>query len=143
MSGKGSAINTCFGLKLQEGINGCNLISVYMMQFCLFLNLQVQLTLIYYLVEEIRPHSDIGKTIGNLGFYANLTLIVLDLFLGSSMDIFGRKALSLFGFFVASIALISMPLCRKVYPGLLICRLLLSVGLLPASNSPFVIDYVD
>lgn len=48
---------------------------------------------------------------GNLGFYSDLTLIVLDLFLGSSMDIFGRKALSLVGFAMAALALTLMPLC--------------------------------
>ena len=68
---------------------------------------------------------------------------MLDLLLGTSMDIFGRKGVSLVGFALASLALTMMPSCHKVYPGLLICRLLLAIGLLPASNSPFIIDYVD
>lgn len=30
------------------------------MSFCLFLNVQIQLTLVYYLVEEIKPRADVG-----------------------------------------------------------------------------------
>ena len=76
------------------------------------MNLQVQLTLIYYLVEEISPDADVGQIVGNLGFYSDLTLIVLDLLLGTSMDIFGRKGVSLVGFALASLALTMMPSCH-------------------------------
>ena len=94
-------------------------------------------------MNEISPDADAGQIVGNLGFYSDLTLIVLNVLLGTLMDIFGRKGVSLVGFTLASMALVMMPLCHRIYPGLLICRLILAIGLLPASNSPFIIDYVD
>ena len=95
-----------------------------------------------YLIYELNPSIDSGKVVGNLGFYADITVVLLDLVLGYLMDLFGRKALSLGGFAIAGGAQIILPLCGRIYPGMLICRIILSVGLLPALNTPFVLDYV-
>ena len=130
-------------VKLQFGVNKCNLLSLYLFQFILSMVLQVQITLLSYLVYEISPGSNSGKVVGNLGFYADITVVLLDLVLGLMMDFFGRKALSLCGFIIAGTAQIVMPLCLRIYPGMLICRILIAVGLLPALNTPLVLDYVQ
>ena len=67
---------------------------------------------------------------------------MLDLVLGSLMDLFGRKTLSLSGFIIAGGAQIIMPFCPQIYPGMLICRILIAVGVLPGLNTPLVLDYV-
>ena len=105
--------------------------------------LQIQITLLSYLLYETDPTKDSGRVVGNLGFYADITVVLLDLILGSLMDLFGRKALSLVGFAIAGVAQIIMPICPRIYPGMLICRILLAVGLLPALNTPLVLDYVQ
>ena len=133
---------SCCAVKLQLGVNRCNLLSLYLFQFILSMVLQVQITLLSYLIYEISPDSNTGKVVGNLGFYADITVVLLDLVLGYAMDLFGRKTLSLTGFIIAGAAQIIMPVCPKIYPGMLICRILIAVGLLPALNTPLVLDYV-
>ena len=96
----------------------------------------------YLVYANFGPNVNAGKIVGNLGFYSDISVVLLDLILGSLMDLFGRKYLSLTGFIIAGAAQIIIPFSKKIYPGMLICRILISVGILPGLNTPFVLDYV-
>jgi len=58
------------------------------------------------------------------------------------MDLFGRKFLSLGGYMVAAAALISLPYMKSIYPGVLLCRMSIAMGILPSLATPLHIDYV-
>mmetsp|Transcript_27078 Transcript_27078/g.36877 ORF Transcript_27078/g.36877 Transcript_27078/m.36877 type:complete len:80 (-) Transcript_27078:904-1143(-) len=63
--------------------------------------------------------------------------------LGAVMDLCGRKIPSIGGYLICGLTLILMPYFHKVYPELLLFRILLSTGMLPAISSPLVVDYVQ
>ena len=59
------------------------------------------ITLLSYLVSSKFPDVNPGGVVGDLGFYADIAVVLLDLVLGYLMDLFGRKILSLGGFILA------------------------------------------
>jgi hypothetical protein len=46
---------------------------------------------------------------GDIGFYAEWTIIAMDLFLGTILDIFGRKYPTIIGFILAGLSIILIP----------------------------------
>ena len=80
---------------------------------------------------------------GNCGFIAELFVIGLDLFLGIIFDTLGRKPPTVFGFILCGLSIMAVPLFTKVYPGFLIMRILMSLGIIPGVNNPLLPDYID
>jgi MFS family permease len=64
-----------------------------------------------------------GEVSGNLNFYADLLLAIGEFAIGFLLDYFGRKTLSIIGFFVYGTCMMASPYAGNVYPGLL-CVLL-------------------
>ena len=65
-----------------------------------------------------KPSADAGKIAGSLNFYADLSLAVVEIGIGFILDYFGRKALSIVGFFVYGLIMMAGPHIPKIYPGL-------------------------
>lgn len=60
------------------------------------------------------------------------------------MDAIGRKWLVIGGLFLTGTSLILMPLFNlKVFPYLYILRIVEEIGMVPSTNSPLYIDYVQ
>lgn len=90
------------------------------------------------------PQTEAGKVAGNLGFYAALTNLALELVMGSILDALGRKWVTAVGFLVTGTALCFMPLFDfTVFPYLYILRILVGVGAMPMINSPLYLDYIQ
>lgn len=90
------------------------------------------------------PENEVGKVAGNLGFYGALSVIVCELSIGWIMDAFGRKWVTIIGFFTTGVAVSMMPMFDfGVFPYMYILRVLQEMGLTPLINSPFFIDYVQ
>jgi len=86
--------------------------------------------------------NEAGHIAGTLGFYSDLMLVSCELILGYSMDLFGRKGLSLAGYLIAAAALITIPYMKTIYPGVLLCRMSIAIGILPSLATPLHVDYV-
>lgn len=85
-----------------------------------------------------------GETSGSLNFYADLSLAVVEFAIGFLLDYFGRKTLSIVGFFVYGACMMASPYVGTIYPGVLCVMLaqkLFGLGLV--MNSPFLADYVN
>lgn len=65
-----------------------------------------------------------GEIAGSLNFYADLSLALVAFLIGFLLDYFGRKVLTIIGFFVYGICVVASPYWGAVYPGLL-CTMLL------------------
>lgn len=79
---------------------------------------------------------------GNCGFYAEIAVIVLSLVLGVIFDTVGRKAPTVFGLWLAGSSIIATPFLTTVYPGFLLMRIFMSLGVIPGINTPLLPDYV-
>ena len=85
--------------------------------------------------------DDTGKVIGNLGFIGDIGSVSSEFVIGSAMDLFGRKGITVFGLFVAGLGLAAQPLPSQIgwlYP----LRVISCVGVIPALYTPYTVDYV-
>jgi MFS family permease len=80
--------------------------------------------------------------IGDVGMYLDICSIIMNLILGVSMDIIGRKLLIIVGFLIVSICLGMMPFFHSVYPSFLMFKIFIGVGILPAAATPLLPDYI-
>ena len=83
-----------------------------------------------------------GQIAGDCGFYAELFVVAFDMVLGVIFDTVGRKVPTVIGLIVTGIAIMLTPFFKEVYPGFLIMRILMSLGIIPAVNTPLLPDYI-
>jgi hypothetical protein len=57
-------------------------------------------------------------------------------------DTVGRKIPSSVGLAIAGISVSASPWCGQVYPGFLIFRIFMSVGIVPGMHTPLLADYL-
>ena len=62
--------------------------------------------------------------------------------LGVIFDTIGRKIPTVLGFVMCAGAILGTPWFTEVYPGFLIMRVMISVGIIPGLNTPLLPDYV-
>ena len=131
-------------MRLFEGVTRSNILGLFLFRFVLNLNLYFMDTFVSQLLVTNfgLTTNEAGHLAGTLGFYSDILLVCTELLLGYLMDTFGRKGLSLIGYLIAGCSLVIMPYVKTIYPGALICRMLLAWGLLPSLSTPLHVDYV-
>lgn len=77
-----------------------------------------------------------------MGLYSALCVVPSEFSFGALMDITGRKIPVVVGLIFTGASLILMTRFHEVYPTLVILSCTVSVTILPAYISPFVLDYV-
>ena len=92
----------------------------------------------YYNVRE-----NLGKTMGDIGFYSELYILFQATWTGVVIDTFGRKIPTVVGFVIAGLAIIAIPHFHDIYPTFLILRTLIVAGTIVALNLPLLPDYVS
>ena len=80
--------------------------------------------------------------LGDVGLYSELCVIAMDFLSGPIMDIFGRKYPITIGILVAGVFMYLIPHFKEVYPGFLICRIMIGISTILFVNVPLVPDYV-
>ena len=63
------------------------------------------------------------------------------MFIGAAMDLLGRKLPTIAGLTICGLCIILMPVSTTLV-GLYFLRIFASIGILPASMSPYVVDYI-
>ena len=78
---------------------------------------------------------------GNLGAAGDVGSICAELVIGSVMDIFGRKTVSIGGLLMVSVVMACKPLLNSL-TALYALKILTSIGVVPLLYSPYSVDYV-
>ena len=90
------------------------------------------------------PKTEVGKLAGNCGFYAEIIVTCFIMGLGMLFDTMGRKLPLVTGFLVAGLSILATPFLKhSIYPGFLMMRILMTLGVIPAVNTPLLPDYVE
>jgi MFS family permease len=134
-------------IELNPGISYFNLYSYYLVQFsyvcfCTYMDACQD-----YLLEDKRYYgidkSEVGAINGDILLSDTLYLICFIYLYGSFHDIFGRKAMVVYGFLSMAVSLALYPLAGKVYPNLILVRLIFSNGICAVTTQPLLADYVN
>jgi MFS family permease len=136
-----------FFIELNEGISLFNLLSYYAVQFtyvCAFTFIDACQD---YLLEDEKYYNidknKVGTINGDILFFDLLYLILFIHIYGSFHDVFGSKFLIVFGFISMGISLILYPMAGKIYPNLILVRLIFSNGICAVTTQPLLADYVN
>lgn len=130
-------------MKLKERVTAFNIISLLSGSAMVQIVLSLQVSFITYLLEQHYhvADDDTASTLGNLGIVGDVASLSSELFLGTAMDLFGRKVPVVGGVFLAGIATFISPLPKRL-TGLYFARAMADVGCIPYLWSPYSIDYI-
>jgi MFS family permease len=137
----------CLFVELKDGISYFNLFSYYLTQFsyvCAFTFIDACQDYLleskdYYNVDK----ENVGSINGDILLFDTLFLILFIYIYGSFHDIFGRKAMVVYGFISMAISLFFYPLAGNIYPNLILVRLIFSNGICAVTTQPLLADYVS
>ena len=106
------------------------------------MNMNLQTAFTRYLLEDHYhiPEDDRAKVAGNLGAAATIATILGAFAVGYSMDLFGRKWITVGGFMVMGIAVFFKAIPDNI-GWLYLLRVCTQLGALPMIGSPFAVDY--
>ena len=109
-----------------KGVKWYNITSYFLVAFGAHTILTFMNTFLSFIIKSKdyynEPNDEAATTIGNMAFYAEISVIIFTLFLGSIMDFYGRKFPIIIGFLVSGISMILIPFCSSVFPFLYILR---------------------
>jgi MFS family permease len=135
------------GVKLRDGVSKLNFLSFLLMYFVTFLAIYYLIMLSILLIEDPKhynvPKADLGRVTGNVGFLAEILVLIYDPFMGVIFDTLGRKGPTVIGLIVGGVGLIGLPYGHTVYPTFFILRSLVSLGVVNPLNAPYLPDYVE
>ncbi len=107
-------------LKLNPDITGFHIVSYLIMCFTLYLIIQFIVSFLIYILQSPDyynvPDDQVGTITGDCGFYAEITVVMLDMILGVIFDTVGRKAPVVIGFIVCGLSIGATPFFHQVYP---------------------------
>lgn len=139
-------INKCCFVELNDNVSHFNLSTYYLVQFsyvCAFTFIDAcQDYLLESPIYDI-DKTQVGKINGDILLFDTLYLIAFIYVYGSFHDIFGRKVLVVYGFLSMSLSLFLYPMAGKVYPNLILIRLIFSNGICAVTTQPLLADYVN
>ncbi|CDW84867.1 mfs transporter [Stylonychia lemnae] len=137
---------TIFKLSVKQGVTTINIISMIMVLFTMLqMLLFYEVSFVYFLQSEETFNlstREASNTVGDLLFWTQVISIAFDILAGSTHDLNGRRLTIFFGFLIACSAMAVQPWIPSIYPGILITRSLIFIGLSGPGSSPLVADYV-
>ena len=86
--------------------------------------------------------KEVAANMGNIGMISEICTLVLQIFAGVLIDMFGRKVPLVIGFGITGLAMGCIPLFKSLYPGYLMLRILIGMGSSIGANIPLIPDYV-
>lgn len=135
---------TFLKLLMKPRVSRINVCAMLSMHFIVVLQMSLDTGFTTYLLDaEFGITGDRAAIVaGNLGSVGDIGNISVELLIGSAMDLFGRKTITVAGLFVASIAVFFKPLIGSL-AGLYVLKLFSSIGAVPLIYSPFPVDYIE
>ena len=143
-SSKPSGPPTFLKLELKPKVTGWNVVAYALGQFIVLLVLSLETTFTTYLLEDNFDieGKEAAKVAGDLGLYAAVAAVSMNLILGYLMDLFGRKMLLIIGLSVTSIGVACQPLPDQL-AWLYVIRIATNLGVVPYLVSPYLVDYIQ
>jgi len=86
--------------------------------------------------------KEVAANMGTIGMISETINVFFQLVAGVLIDTFGRKVPLIIGFMVAGAAMGCIPLFTSLYPGYLMLRTLIGLGITVGQNIPLIPDYV-
>ena len=137
----------CCFVELNEGVSYFNLITYYIVQFSYVMAFTFIDACQGYLLADPEyygiPKEETGTINGNILLFDTLYLIAFIYIYGSFHDLFGRKVLVVYGFLSMALSLFLYPIAGKIYPNLILVRLIFSNGICAVTTQPLLADYVN
>eukprot|EP00347_Sterkiella_histriomuscorum_P013627 403363997 len=133
-------------LKVKQGVTTWNIVAMTLilftvLQFLLFY--EVSLIFLLQSKDNFNLTTNEAQTaVNDIIFWSQLLTLIFDLLAGSTHDLLGRKLTIFIGFTIACSAFVVQPWLSAVYPGILICRSIVQIGLSGPASTPLVADYV-
>ncbi|EWC47848.1 hypothetical protein DRE_02730 [Drechslerella stenobrocha 248] len=99
-------------------------ICLFSITFLVFLN-----SVLSFVVTDLFDiHDGVGSIVGTLGFVDELVAVFMVILWGGLSDRIGTRLIAASGYFLVGLAFIAIVHVRTVYPGLLLARVLFSMG---------------
>lgn len=113
-------------MELKPEVTNLNFIFVLIMRASSGIIFTFVFNLLIFLAEDQYgvKKKDIGRVIGDLGFYAELAIILFSPLIGIATDLIGRKEIVVIGISIAGASIAIMSVGEKVYPTLVILKIL-------------------
>ena len=138
--------NKLCNIKLNYGIKRINLVAFYILIFFTTVVTNIVNSFVTFILEDSEYYNltkdEVALNMGRIGMISEVFVIVLQIFMGILVDIFGRKWPLVIGFAIAGIAVGVIPLFTELYPWYLIIRILIGTGIVIGTNIPLIPDYV-
>jgi MFS family permease len=133
------------GMRLTPGTSKLNVLSMFVLTFCLILMLYTKTGTLQYLMILRYGVSveDVGEVSGNVNAAGAIFLTFFHFPVGALMDLVGRRIPILIGMLVAGGFLIGLTLGHNVYPDLYLMVIVLAVSGSPVESAPFLNDYIE
>lgn len=88
-------------MKLNVGISEFNVITFFLLSFVNFIGLQSAVSFISFILRDPAYYNvkkdNVGTISSAVGFYAEVVLIIAEIFIGPAFDLFGRKKIVIVG----------------------------------------------
>ena len=135
---------SCMKLRMKDGVTRLNVFSLLLGVFAVNITLALWNSFTVYLLDDNFDivDDDAAKVLGNIGFVGDIASASTELFLGTLMDVFGRKAISVSGLLIAGLASLSSPFPRRLI-GVYCLRCTANIGNMPLLWTPYSVDYVQ
>lgn len=139
--------NTFLKVKLKPGISGLNLFSYILITFITFVQIGVLLGFVSFILEDPkyynRSKTQTGVDMAQIGLWAEVIVLVQDLYIGFVLDVLGRKIPIVIGTLAMGMATAAIPLFHEVWPSFFLLRVVMSLGAIITLNIPLLPDYVQ
>ena len=133
------------GMKLTPGTTKLNVLSMFVLTFCLILMLYTKTGTLQYLMLDRYGVSveEVGEVSGNVNAAGAIFLTFFHFPVGALMDLVGRRIPIIIGMLVAGGFLIGLTLGQNVYPDLYLMVIILAISGSPVESAPFLNDYIE
>ena len=132
------------GVTLKPGVTRLAFVNYLVAYFLCIEILVVVASCGYFLLTDIYNVGimDANDVLTDLTFWAEIWAIPMVPITGFLHDFFGRRIMFISGAAICTIMLAVYPLCKEVYPWLLVVRLILEQGIIQLLTNPLAGDYV-
>ena len=134
---------SCMKLKLKLGVSPLNVVSLLLGSFAATIQIVLTSGFTSYLLQD---HFDLedaeaAEMVGDVGFVGEIASACTELVIGTLMDMYGRKFISVAGLLFSGVSTLVTPLPTRLI-GIYCLRCTVNIGVIALVWSPFGVDYI-
>ena len=130
-------------MPLNDDVKRRNVASYMLAYFGLVCVASMNLDFFSFLLEDnlAITGGDAADVISKVSLVCTIVILSFQVFIGAAMDLVGRKLPTIIGLTICGLCILLMPVSTTLV-GLYFLRIFASIGILPASMSPYAVDYI-